>query len=146
MPSVARRVWHVCNSHLGTVSGAALVQFAGSCVSAARRVRTTRPGLIHLERQEAGGSALSCFRACRSPNQKIAMASSGPSSTAAITSALIATSLPAPSMAAVSTYAADRQIVRMHRSQVRTSRPITTVGLPGLWPMRKQRRRRIAAL
>jgi len=38
------------------------------------------------------------------------------------------------------------QIVRMHRVQVRTWRPITTTGLPGLWPMRKQRRRRIAAL
>jgi hypothetical protein len=33
----------------------------------------------------------------------------------------------------------------MHRVQVRTSRPMTTMGFPGLWPMRKQRRRRIAA-
>jgi len=33
----------------------------------------------------------------------------------------------------------------MHRVQVRTSRPMTTMSFPGLWPMRKQRRRRIAA-
>jgi len=40
----------------------------------------------------------------------------------------------------------ETQIARPQRVQVRTSRPMTTVGLPGLWPMRKQRRRRIAAL
>ena len=38
----------------------------------------------------------------------------------------------------------EAQIARPQRVQARTWRPITTVGLPGLWPTRKQRRRRIA--
>ena len=38
------------------------------------------------------------------------------------------------------------QTVRPQRAQVLTQTPVMTTGLPGLWPMRKQRRRRIAAL
>src|ERR1035437_4832909 len=38
------------------------------------------------------------------------------------------------------------QSARPHREQLRTWRPMTATGLPGLWPTRKQRRRRIVAL